>query len=195
MLKYYEARKKYFDWKYFEKNIRKSTGLQLVVLNNSTRNEFKRRNTYSMFCEMRCFRYANPKCRHYRHHHVFSRCTWNAHKCAEASWWKTWWKTTRAMTKNTNDEHNSGHVSLYRFVVNSRVSSFADFATARKVSRTSTKWVPQDRSMLNIKRFFLLRSSIHQFASKLFSTPWKAITKFVTSFEIKRRPARQNSIL
>lgn len=107
-----------------------------------------------MFCETRCFRYANSKCRHYRCHHVFPRCTWDAHKCAESS---TRRKTTRAMTKNTNDDTRETvgrrHVSPYRFAVNSRISSLADFTTARKVSRTSSKWVPQGRSMLSIKRF------------------------------------------
>lgn len=41
-----------------------------------------------------------------------------------------------------------------------------------------------------------LFTSIHQFASELFTVPWKVISimKFATSFEIKCRPARQNSI-
>jgi len=41
-----------------------------------------------------------------------------------------------------------------------------------------------------------LFTSIHQFTSELFSMPWKAIsiTKFVTSFEIKRRTTEFNSV-
>jgi len=126
------------------------------------------KETYSMFCEMGCFRYTNPKCRHYRRHHVFPRCTWDAHKCTEAS--------MPAKNNQRYDEkyerryeRNSGHrhVLPYRFAVNSRISLLTDFTTARKVSRTSSKWVPQGRSMLNIKRF-LPRSinSLRNFPSR-----------------------------